>query len=157
MKTHWKELAFLCKLIDKKEDYLPFEYELCRYIKVWNTLYSELVFSSPYFWNVANAYYNDTKNKDEPAPTSLLSEINNWDEIFLEDINTFDAVGNIAWIEWYNYWISINQLKEYLSLVDDVKYLIKISKSWLMAFVNTDWTPFVVFGLFETQTSLAIN
>ncbi len=157
MKTHWKELAFLCKLIDRKEEYLPFKYDSVKYIRVWNTIYSELVFSSTYFWNVANLHYEDTKKKDEIAPTSLLDEINNWDEIFLEDINIFDAVWNIAWIEWYNYWISINQLKEYLSLVDDIKYSIKISKSWLMTFCSEDWIPYVIFWLFKTQTSLAIN
>lgn len=157
MKTHWKELAFIAKLIDKKEDYLPFEKDNIRYIRVWNTMYSELIFSSPYFWDIANDWYNSFKKKEELSPIQLIESITNWNEIFLEDINTFDAIWNIAWIEWYNYWISINQLKEYTSLVEEYKYTIRISDSWLMAFINEDWIPFVMFGLFKTQTSLPIN
>ena len=153
----WKELAFLCKFIDKWIIATPLNIWDTKFFKVWGSIYSNALFKNENTWNLIDNTYKQLKEPDtkQDATIELIRSITDWETIELEDINTYDAVGSIAGIKDSWFWISVKLLQDFTKLIwvgnpFSLKY-----KEWYLAFVcNKTWTPFIITWLYSMQKEL---
>ena len=154
-----KELAIVAKHIEKWFIPTPVKVGNVKYFSIFNTVYSDRLFIQDYTWDLLEkAFTNvDVKPWTIDKISALINSIVGWKQIYLEDINTFDAVGSIAGIKDTNYWILISELFNYIKLVQDNPYTIRVSEEWMIAFLDKEEVPLVIAWLYKMQTSLNLN
>lgn len=154
-----KELAIVAKHIEKWFIPTPIKVGNVRYFSIFNTVYSDRLFIQEYTWDLLEKAftYVEVKAWTLERITSLINSVSDWEHIYLEDINTFDAVGNVAGINNTDYWIGIKELFDTIKLVKDKPYSIRVSSDWMIAFLDEDEVPLVIAWLYKMQTSLNIN
>lgn len=154
-----KELAIVAKHIEKWFIPTPVKVGNVKFFSIFNTVYSDRLFIQDYTWDLLEkAFTNvDVKPGTLDKLTFLIDSIDTWKQIYLEDINTFDAVGSIAGIKDTNYWIWIKDLYDTIKLIQDKPYTIRVSEEWMIAFLDKDEVPLVIAWLYKMQTSLNLN
>ena len=154
-----KELAIVSKHIEKWFIPTPLKVWAVRYFSIFNTVYSDRLFIQDYTWDLLEKAFThvDVKPGTLDKLTFLIDSIEDWKQIYLEDINTFDAVGSIAGIKDTNYWIGIKYLYDIIKLVQDKTYTIRVSSEWMIAFLDKEEVPLVIAWLYKMQTSLNLN
>ena len=154
-----KELAIVAKHIEKWFIPTPVNVYTVRYFSIFNTVYSDRLFTQDYTWDLLEKAftYVEVKPWTLERITSLIKSVSDWGHIYLEDINTFDAVGNIAGINNTNYWIGIKELFDIIKLLKDKPYSIRVSSDWMIAFLDEDEVPLVIAWLYKMQQSLNLN
>lgn len=154
-----KELAIVAKHIEKWFIPTPVKVGNVKFFSIFNTVYSDRLFIQDYTWDLLEkAFTNvDVKPGTLDKLTFLIDSIDTWKQIYLEDINTFDAVGSIAGIKDTNYWIWIKDLYDTIKLIQDKPYTIRVSSEWMIAFLDKEEVPLVIAWLYKMQTSLNLN
>lgn len=154
-----KELAIVAKHIEKWFIPTPVKVGAVRFFSIFNTVYSDRLFIQDYTWDLLEKAFThvDVKPGTLEKISFLINSIEDWNQIYLEDINTFDAVGSIAGIKDTNYWIGIKELFDIIKLVQDKPYTIRVSDEWQIAFLDKEEVPLVIAWLYKMQTSLNLN
>lgn len=159
------ELAFFAKLLEKGILSTPFNYAGRNYVRANWIIYSDLIFQNDLTWLLVNQAYTNAKADDDLTKLkTTIEEVKSWREISLEDINTYDALGNVAWINGSNYWIDIKTLEKYrwmISKAGHLSFRMRSNDNGLLAFTsqNNEWDSyyedvFVITGLQSIQRSL---
>ena len=154
-----KELAIVAKHIEKW--FIPTTLTVgnVKYFSIFNTIYSDRLFIQDYTWDLLEKAFTHVEVKlwTLGKISLLINSIETWKQIYLEDINTFDAVGSIAGIKDTDYWIWIKDLYDTIKLIQDKPYTIRVSEEWMIAFLDKEEVPLVIAWLYKMQTSLNIN
>lgn len=156
-----KELAFISKFLDKGILPTPFSIgEDKKYFQVSGIIYSNLVFEKDLTWLVLDKAYSVYDNKWEDLKSKIDTVIDTqlWNKISIEDINTFDLVGNVAWIEWTDHGIDITEYHNTVKLINSSQkfgIVLKYHHTGLIAFCQ-EWTEdvFVILKLQAIQKTL---
>lgn len=154
-----KELAIVAKHIEKWFIPTPVKVWKIRFFSIFNTVYSDRLFIQDYTWDLLEKAFThvDVKPGTIDKISALINSIVGWKQIYLEDINTFDAVWSIAGIKDTNYWIGIKELFDTIKLVQDKPYTIRVSEEWMIAFLDKEEVPLIIAWLYKMQTSLKFN
>lgn len=154
-----KELAIVAKHIEKWFIPTPVKVGNVKFFSIFNTVYSDRLFVQDYTWDLLEKAFThvDVKPWTLEKISFLINSIETWKQIYLEDINTFDAVGSIAGIKDTDYWIWIKDLYDTIKLVQDKPYTIRVSDEWMIAFLDKEEVPLVIAWLYKMQTSLNLN
>ena len=153
----WKELAFLCRFIDKWIIATPLNIWDTKFFKVWGSIYSNVLFTNENTWNLIDNTYKQLKEPDtkQDVTLDLIRSTVDWETIELEDINTYDAVWSIAWIKDSWFWISVKALQDFTKLIWVGNLFSLRHKEWYLAFIcNKTWTPFIITWLYSMQKEL---
>lgn len=155
----WAELAFFAKRLEKGILSTPFTIWKDKYVLSVGRIYSDLIFENDLTWVVLEQAYKNAVCKDNVELTkSVVEQVNTWTKIGLEDINTFDAIWNVAWIEWSNYWIDIKIFIELQWMITKSWYFdveMRISEEWMLAFIHSESQKlFLITSLQTIQRSL---
>lgn len=155
----WQELAFIAKRIEKWILPTPMRIGDKRYFLTGGRIYSDLIFENDLTWTVLDKAYSNLDKEDKTEVTiNLIETVSSWKEIGLEDINTYDAIWNVAWIQDTIHWIDISLLSDIKALIAkswyyDLNY--RYSTDWLLAVLHRDsWDLFIITWLQTIQKSL---
>lgn len=160
-----QELWFFAKRIDKGILSTPFKIWDTNYVRSNGTIYSDLIFTNHLTWKLLEESYSVAKWEDDLSKLqSLVNEVISWREIDLEDINTYDALWNVAGIDWTDHWIDIWTLANYRKMCSAnniLDFRLRINNNWLIAFttknkVNDEWYEkvLIIAWLLVIQRSL---
>ena len=149
-----QELSLLSKYLSKGIVPTPFSIFDTKYIRIGQTVYSNKLIESDLSFALAEAAYDKIEVKQDTTElVKLIKSVIDWRIIDLEDINTYDALGWIAWIEWTNYWIDTSDLNKIIKMIWINPYQIKVSDQWIIAFTNLN-DIYMLFALTPIQRSL---
>lgn len=136
----WQELAFFAKRIEKWILSTPIEMADTKYVRSAWVIYSDKVFQNDLTWNIIQTAYNNANGEDDISKIKeIINDVQNWREISLEDINTYDAIGNVAGIEWTEYGIDIKYFQELKSMIAKSGFLdfrLRTNSNGLLAFTT---------------------
>ena len=163
------QFTLIAKAIQNQNYVVPLICNWTHLAILWQTVYSDLLLISELSHNIIREYYNVLEDKQKPKQEdvealklSILDLITYdddeqstsvWKEIFLEDINTYDATWWVAWIKESNYWIDTKTLDATIKLLANKSYKIFLYNNRL-AFTNITNVPFIIVPLLAMQQSL---
>lgn len=164
------QFTLIAKAIQNQSYVVPLICNWTHLVVLGQTVYSDLLFISELSHTIVREYYTWLEDKYKPKPEDLEAlkssiydlitysdesrEVNSsWEEIFIEDINTYDATWWIAWIKNSNYWIDVPTLNSTMKLLNNKSYRIFLNNNRL-AFTNITNVPFIIVPLYSMQQSL---
>ena len=149
-----QELSLLSKYLSIGIIPTPLSIWEDKYIRIGWTVYSNKLIESDLSFALVEAAYNKIEVKQDTTElVKLIKSVIDWRIIDLEDINTYDALGWIAWIEWTDYWINTSDLTKIIKMIWINPYQIKVNNQWIIAFTNLD-KIYILFTLTPIQRSL---
>lgn len=164
------QFALIAKAIQTQSYVVPLICNWTHLAILGQTVYSDLLLISELSHNIVREYYNVLEDKYKPKPEDVEAlklsiydlitysdetreNDSLWKEIFLEDINTYDATWWVAWIKDSNYWIDTKTLNATIKLLANKSYKLFLYNNRL-AFTNITNVPFIIVPLLAMQQSL---
>ena len=139
-----QELTFFAKRLEKWILSTPLKIGKTNYVRSNGKIFSDLIFQNKLTWDLINQSYLDSKWDDDTTDLiNLIEWVTEWKEISLEDINTYDAIWNVAWIDWQDYWIDIKyfqELKKMMAASWHLDFRLRTNNNWLLAFTSRNNT-----------------